>query len=114
MSRTITVITPENITITYRLAGVASRFIALVIDLVIQALLILIIALVIGRLSALPVFGGLFSAAGFIALFLVIFVYKVFFEMMWGGKTPGKRILGLRVIREGGYPINLTSSAVRK
>ena len=41
MSRTVTLVTPENITVTYQLAGVATRFMALIIDLFIQGLLIL-------------------------------------------------------------------------
>lgn len=113
MSRTITVLTPENISITYRLAGVASRLIAFVIDLAIQFLFVLAMGLVVSRLASIPFIGSFFTALGYIATFLIMFVYKVFFEMVWGGRTPGKRILGLRTIREGGYPINLVSSTIR-
>ncbi|HLK55710.1 MAG TPA: RDD family protein [Chthonomonadaceae bacterium] len=113
MSRTITVITPENITITYRLAGVASRFIAFLIDAAIQMVMVLATVLIIGRVTMVPFLGSFVTAAGIIGIFLIVFVYKVFFEMLWGGRTPGKRLLGLRVIREGGYPINLPASAAR-
>ena len=113
MSRTITVITPENITITYRLAGIASRFIALIIDLAIQALLLAGVGMLVARLTQLPLLGNFLMAVGIIAGFLITFAYKIFFEMIWGGRTPGKRLLGLRVIREGGYPINLPASAIR-
>lgn len=53
------------------------------------------------------------SALGSVVMFLILFAYPIVFEMRWGGRTPGKRVMGLRVIRDGGYPINLVSSAIR-
>src|SRR5260370_3675981 len=35
------------------------------------------------------------------------------FETLWNGQTPGKRLLGIRVVRDGGYPIDLGSSVLR-
>jgi uncharacterized RDD family membrane protein YckC len=98
---------------TYRLAGVASRFIALVIDLLIQGVLIVGLGLLVTQLAAIPLLGSVAMFAYFLIQFIITFVYKVFFEMVWGGRTPGKRLMGLRVIREGGYPINLVASALR-
>lgn len=116
MSRTVTIVTPENIQITYQVAGIAARFLALLIDLFMRVLLLLL-ALGIYRLTSLiSSIGGLgeyATALFFIATFLIIFAYPIFFEMLWGGRTPGKRLLGLRVIRDGGYPINLVASALR-
>ncbi|HZT40858.1 MAG TPA: RDD family protein [Chthonomonadaceae bacterium] len=118
MSRTITIVTPENIQITYRVAGIAARFLALLIDLFIRIALLLfalgIYQLIrhIGGRSGLGL-GEYAYAIYVIASFLIIFAYPIFFEMLWGGRTPGKRLLGLRVIRDGGYPINLVASALR-
>lgn len=39
MARTVTIVTPENITVTYQVAGFASRFLAFLIDLIVQILL---------------------------------------------------------------------------
>ncbi len=118
MPRSVTIVTPENITVTYRLAGVASRFLAFAIDLIIQLLLLLGASWFFRVASSGFQAGGLspadfISAAGIIVGFLIIFAYATVFEMLWGGRTPGKRLLGLRVIRDGGYPINLTASAIR-
>lgn len=118
MSRTITVVTPENIQVIYELAGFASRFMALMIDLLIQIVAIL---LVLGALRlfadvTLPLgggFTGFIGALAYIGPYVLFFVYATFFEMLWGGRTPGKRLLGLRVIRDGGYPINIIASAIR-
>ena len=118
MPRSVTIVTPENITVTYQLAGVASRFLAFAIDFVIQLVLYLAgswffrLAASGFQAGGLSV-GDIVSAAGIIFAFLIIFAYASVFEMLWGGRTPGKRLLGLRVIRDGGYPINLTSSAIR-
>jgi uncharacterized RDD family membrane protein YckC len=118
MSRIITVVTPENIQVTYQVAGFASRFIAKVIDLLIQILLIVLTILVLNLIAGQTGHSGInlasiFSAIVLILLFLIIMAYGIFFEMLWGGRTPGKRLFGLRVIREGGYPINFLSSAIR-
>jgi hypothetical protein len=45
--------------------------------------------------------------------FVVFWGYYIFFEYRWNGQTPGKRMVGLRVIREGGYPVDAFSVIVR-
>ncbi len=118
MSRTITVITPENMTITYQAAGIASRFMAVIVDLLIQLASILLVRLGVqslvggGHSSVGP--SSLVSTVGIIIVGIVIpFVYSIFFEIVWSGRTPGKRLFGLRTVRDGGYPINFFSSVVR-
>ena len=118
MSRTITIITPENIPITYEVAGFASRFMALVADLIVQIVLLLGASLLTRLASGGGEFGGvtfnsLFSAAGSILAYAIVIAYPIFFEMLWGGRTPGKRLFGLRVVRDGGYPITLFASVTR-
>ena len=39
--------------------------------------------------------------------------YYVFFEMLWNGQSPGKRWVGLRVIRTDGTPITLSEALIR-
>jgi uncharacterized RDD family membrane protein YckC len=118
MSRSITIVTPENIQVTYQVAGIASRFVATVIDLVLQLFLLLLVGLAINLAARLGGrsgigLGSILTALGLVVAFLVIFAYAIFFEMLWGGCTPGKRLLGLRVVRDGGYPITLVSSVIR-
>ena len=38
--------------------------------------------------------------------FAVYWGYFAFFEIIWKGQTPGKRVAGIRVIKESGRPIN--------
>lgn len=52
-------------------------------------------------------------AVGIILFFLVFYGYFVIFEKLWNGQTPGKRLLGIRVVRDGGYPVELVGSIIR-
>jgi len=119
------VTSPESVTFTYDVAGLGSRFAALLIDLLIQLLLLFALLAVAGGTLYIDVavynpkharsLGlSLWVWAALVLLtFAILWGYFVFFEMMWNGKTPGKRIFGLRVIRAGGYPVDLLASAVR-
>lgn len=46
-------------------------------------------------------------------VFLVFFGYFMLFEAFWNGQTPGKKLLGIRVVRDGGYPLDLAGSFIR-
>lgn len=110
--------TPEVVTIAYTVAGVASRCLAATVD----TLLILLLqaalgAAVLGGVALLP--GGLEGAANLaLALwsllgFGLLWGYYLLFELLWSGQSPGKRLLGLRVVREGGRPLDFSASALR-
>jgi len=45
--------------------------------------------------------------------FLVIWLYDVLFEVLAAGRTPGKRVMKLRVVSSQGQPIGLRASLVR-
>jgi uncharacterized RDD family membrane protein YckC len=103
--------TPEGIELELVLAGLASRFMAEIVD----AALILLIVLALVAIAALA--GGtpglviLSLAVGGVMLLSVC--YHVAFEVLAGGRTPGKRINGLRVVMDGGGPVGVRASAVR-
>jgi len=125
VERTVTVRTPESIAFHYELAGLGSRFLAVAIDFIIQVLLGIVVILLISLAglrgaqigAALHLNGAqiasAFAALGVILLFIIFFAYFVVFEMLWNGQTPGKRLFGIRVVRDGGYPIDLGSSVLR-
>lgn len=122
----ITIKTPENIDFTYELAGVGSRFLAIVVDSLIKSGAIMLVIgtlTIIGNSIHLNIFGGAVSYLkssltisilffGALAGFIMI-GYYVFFEALWNGQTPGKRILGLRVIKENGASISIIESVIR-
>jgi uncharacterized RDD family membrane protein YckC len=103
----ITLSTPEGIELELSLAGAGSRAIAGAIDLFVRFVLLGALAV------ALAAAGALGLAAFSIASFLVLFAYDVPFEVLGRGRTPGKRMCRLRVVRSDGGPVDLQSSAVR-
>jgi uncharacterized RDD family membrane protein YckC len=103
--------TPEGVDVELTLAGIGSRFIAAILDLLIQGSVILAAALLLGVLGGE---GGSVGVAIFsVVFFLVFFAYDVLFEVRSRGRTPGKRWTGLRVVRSGGRPITFVPSCVR-
>ena len=57
--------------------------------------------------------GGLLIALFVLAQFIVETGYFIFWEMLTNGRSPGKMLAGLRVVRRDGLPINLKSSVLR-
>jgi uncharacterized RDD family membrane protein YckC len=45
--------------------------------------------------------------------FLLFWGYFLLFEWLWNGQTPGKHLMHLRVVKDGGYPISFFDSVVR-
>ena len=125
MERSVSVRTPEAIAFYYELAGLGSRFLALLVDMIIQSLvaILLFIAALEGAASAATFARSLHIgekamastvfAVGVLLFFVVFYGYFVFFEKLWNGQTPGKRLLGIRVVRDGGYPVELVGSIIR-
>ena len=109
----VRIATPEGVDVELTLAGIGSRFIAALLDLLIQGSVLLAAAFALGVLGSGGDGGSLAVAAFSILFFLVFFGYDVLFEVRSRGRTPGKRWTGLRVVRTGGRPITFVPSCVR-
>jgi uncharacterized RDD family membrane protein YckC len=100
--------TPEQITLELSIAGIGSRFLAVAVDTVLQALAlatgVLALSVGLGRTFAVLKVAG--PAAAILFGFCVYWGYFACFEILWSGQTPGKRIAGVRVIHESGRPIS--------
>ncbi|MDQ1461287.1 MAG: hypothetical protein QOI08_2771, partial [Actinomycetota bacterium] len=105
----VTIATPEGVTLELVLAGVGSRFVARLLDTVIQLGIILALAAGVAFSSA----PGFVRAIASVVIFLVIFGYDVPFEVMNGGRTVGKNAAGIRVVGVLGEPVSLLTSAIR-
>lgn len=112
--------TPENIRFGYDVADIGSRFLAIFIDSVIQGtmyvVLVLGIVLLLARISttSLPGYAyNILTGAFFLVLFLIQFGYFLFFEIIFNGQTPGKRLFNLRVIKENGAPLSPLDTIIR-
>ncbi|HUR86454.1 MAG TPA: RDD family protein [Solirubrobacteraceae bacterium] len=104
----ITIPTPEGVALELTLAGLGSRAIAGAIDLVLKALVVLLLLLAVGTLIGSAALLLLLPVAG-----LAMLLYDVGFETLGGGRTPGKRCSGLRVVRASGRPVDFASSMIR-
>jgi uncharacterized RDD family membrane protein YckC len=124
MERSVEVTTGESVAFAYELAGLGSRFFAVFVDFSLQlaiaaAALGLAVWLVPGSAGhAKTAAAGKTAAAVLLALaivaaFLLFFGYFILFEWLWQGRTPGKRLVGIRVVRDGGFPLDFTSSVIR-
>ena len=116
--------TPEQIALELPLAGIGSRFLGLVIDTLIQFVLYLIGAVAVGFSAALGGAVGISRylrwipvswapAIAILFMFSVYWGYFAFFEIIWKGQTPGKRLAKIRVIKESGRPINAYEAIAR-
>ncbi|MBA3946512.1 MAG: RDD family protein [Herpetosiphonaceae bacterium] len=106
--------TPEQIALSYDIAGIGARFVAALVDHILIGVLIALLAAVAISLSERNLLAGSL-AFGLAALggYLLLCGYYIFFETLWNGQTPGKRLIGLRVMRPGGRPIGFLGSATR-
>ncbi len=107
--------TPEHIRFRYQLAGPGRRMMAYLIDLAIRGIIVVILGLILQLSSYGFGFGGDgFSTGAFLLVaFAVEWGYYVLWESLWSGRTPGKRSMHLRVLKEGGYPTGFLDIALR-
>ena len=115
MNEHLSIETPEQIKINYSIAGIGSRFYAALIDIVVMTLIAFIGAYItIRAITGLDErFGNWLAAIAGVATFALLWGYYIVFELTTNGQSPGKRALGLRVIKVHGYPISFSDSAIR-
>jgi len=99
--------TPEGIALRLRAAGPAPRALAWLVDAGIR--------LAVFMFASIPI--SLLGESGqgllLILLFVLMWVYPIAFELFMDGQTPGKRVVGLRVVHANGTPVGFTASLIR-
>ncbi len=102
--------TPEGVLLEFRMAGVATRVLARVLDGLVQAGLAIALVFVaiplaaVGEVAAVIVSGG--------GGLMVLFGYSVVCETIWA-RTPGKMAVGLRIVNTAGRPPGFLASSIR-
>lgn len=113
--RTLDILTPQAAPFQLRLADIPSRALALLVDTLIQICAMLLLAL--GFIGAASVqiadLSSWYLGAMLVALLAVYAGYHLIFEGALHGRTPGKLLLGLRVVDRYGRPIGWGASCVR-
>jgi uncharacterized RDD family membrane protein YckC len=105
----LTIVTPEHVHIRLEPAGAGSRFLAILIDSVIA----FAISLTIGSIFLRVLPRGMAMAFFVTVQFVVTWGWHLFFEVRRQGRTPGKRMLRIRVVDARGLPVTLYQSLVR-
>jgi len=110
--------TPELVAIDMPVAGIGSRFIALLVDyliwIVVIIALILIFHYVDPSLTRFSKLGEKWATAIFTLVgFVFYWGYFTLFEAFWNGRTPGKRVARIRVIQRSGRGIGLFEAMTR-
>src|SRR5918996_4175227 len=126
MDETVSISTPDHVSLDFELAGPGSRFSAYLIDtlLIFAMIVIVVIGIFLSGMAGLRVMasvlkgGGDWLASSNLALlilfvFLIYWGYYVLFEGLKRGSTPGKKRVGIRVIRQDGLPIGFREAALR-
>ncbi len=134
MDRPIEFETPENVSIQYELAGLGTRFVAWLNDIILLVGLMavmLIVALIFTSFSVAGIIddlSGLNSPEGktqgaqaalyAIGLLLLLFglgsfFYFGLFELFMRGQTPGKKSVSIRVVKADGFALDAGSIMLR-
>lgn len=116
--------TPEQVDLRFPIAGLGSRFLAVLLDVLIVAAVYLVVGLVVyitavsGNTTPAettkPDTMAKWLIAGFIFInFVLNWGYYTLFETFWNGQTPGKRVMKIRVIKDSGRSITLFEAMAR-
>ncbi len=116
--------TPENVDLHLELAGLGNRILASLIDLIIMVLtmllfiiLVVLICMGVDRMGlATELKSKVFVYIGMFAIFVLFLIqtgYHIFFEGVWQGQTPGKRLTQIRVVEANGQPVGWASVFIR-
>lgn len=105
-------VTGEAVALDLRPAALPSRIVAGLIDVVLQLVLFFGVGALLGAVTP-SVSDAANSALGVVFLVLLLIGYPVAFETLLRGRTPGKAVMGLRVVRDDGGPIGFRQAFVR-
>lgn len=103
-------VTPEGVALTVELADYTERVGAFLLDFLFLVLAQVFVVILLQVLLSERFASKLLVTILSLLLFIAENLYFVYFELAWRGATPGKRIVGLRVVDRRGRP--LTQSAV--
>jgi uncharacterized RDD family membrane protein YckC len=115
--------TPEQVDLRLPIAGIGSRFIAILVDSLIQIVAEVVMVLVIvifisaaqrNHLNEMSDTAAKWFVAAIVLFhFLLYWGYFALFEAFWNGQTPGKRLVKIRVIKDSGRQITLFEALAR-
>ncbi len=115
LDTTAVIETPERVAFSFELAGPVRRAGAYLIDGLLRAMVLFIFAVIAVAGEAIGDAGlsGVGTGVMLTLAFAIEWGYFVLLEMLMGGQSIGKRVLGLRVISDDGRPLGFGASVLR-
>jgi uncharacterized RDD family membrane protein YckC len=115
LDRQLIIDTPEQVSLEFHLAGIGSRFMAFLVDTLIEVVIFVVlgIAFALTRLTFRGAPSNWATALLIIGFFVVYWGYFALFEALMQGQTPGKRVVGIRVVKDSGRGIKPGESLTR-
>jgi uncharacterized RDD family membrane protein YckC len=107
----LVVATPERVSFDYQVAGLGTRAIAQVLDLLIVSGILIAVYLVAVAVSLAAVVPAQLIAI--LGSFVVIFGYFWVSEALWSGQTVGKKVFRLRAVGDRGEPLTFAQAGIR-
>ena len=103
--------TAQNVNISYKVASLGYRILAVLIDLIIIFIYLVILTYLDIGLSKIIPKDGLVSMQQL--LFLPVMFYSLIFHLIFNGRTPGKFIMSLKVVKRDGAPASWSDYIIR-
>jgi uncharacterized RDD family membrane protein YckC len=103
--------TPERVSFDYQVAGLGTRAIAQILDLLIVGFILLAVFAVALAVSAAS--GQTATLILLFGSFVVIFGYFWVSESLWSGQTVGKKAFRLRAVGDRGEPLTFGQAGIR-
>lgn len=114
LKKTVDIITSNNISIQYEAASIASRGLALLIDLLVMFVYMIFMSILFAIMGI-----GFFTSGDFFMVFLYILIllpltfYSLIMEYLVKGQTVGKLAMGIRVVRLNGQNATINDYTMR-
>jgi uncharacterized RDD family membrane protein YckC len=109
----LVVATPERVSFDYQVAGLGTRGIAQLLDLLIVFGIMIAVLFFAAAAGAVLQSDGIASLIDIIGIFVVVFGYFWVSEALWSGQTLGKRAFRLRVVGDRGEPMTFAQAGIR-
>jgi len=109
----LVVATPERVSFDFQVAGLGTRALAQLIDLLVVTFLLIGLILFAFGVTTVTQSDTLGNLIAVIGTFLVIFGYFWISEALWSGQTLGKKVFRLRAVGDRGEPLTFLQAGIR-
>ena len=107
------VATPERVSFDFQIAGLGTRAIAQIIDLLIVALIEVAVVFFAIAAGTVTNSGTVLWLVIIVFSFINVFGYFWVSEALWSGQTVGKKVFRLRAVGDRGEPLTFMQAGIR-